>query len=113
MNKTAIAIKGKRAWVGILNDTSFTPESEIDTKTYSMEGYVPLLDYLRQIDPKITKKESEEFRKTIGYTKILVFMSETDNFWAYYNHKCLSCTKKCKQSSKVEVCFCPLYVEKK
>ena len=75
------------------------------------EGYIPMFEYLRLTYPKITKKVVKYAMSSVGYTSMFVYVEDNDDFWAYTNHKCNTCTKSCKQSSKVEVVTCPQYEE--
>jgi len=75
------------------------------------DGYIPLFEFLRLTDPKITVKATKETLLEMGYTSFWVYVEDNDDYWAYTNHKCNTCTKKCKQSSKVELLACPQYEE--
>ena len=115
----AIVIKRGKAWLGYLNGTSFVTElelgSERDLAKQSnidwSKDYVELHTFLKLTNPKQTKKQSEEIRKEIGYTKVFIFVEDNDDYWKYTNHKCNICKKTCKQSSKVEVVSCPQFEE--
>jgi len=77
------------------------------------EGFIPLFEFLQLTYPKITVKKVKELMKEVAFTQIYVQVEDIDDYWAYTNHKCNTCTKKCKQSSKVEVVSCPQYEEMK
>ena len=73
------------------------------------EGYIPLFEFLRLTYPKITVKHTKSLLKEISFTEMWVYVEDNDDWWAYTNHKCNTCKKSCKQSSKVEILACPQY----
>jgi hypothetical protein len=119
MSERAIVVKRGQAWAGILDGTTFVPEmnttawkfQDASLKEELEKGYISLHEFLRLTNPRQTKKESEACRKEIGYTQVYIYVEDNDDFWAYTNHKCNTCKRECKQSSKVEVVSCPQYEE--
>lgn len=105
----AIVMKRGKWYIGTLDNTDFYMDAAFDGDL--PDGYVSLYDYLVLTNPKMTKKESEVIRKEIGYTKVFVYVTNSDDFWGYTNQKCNTCKRACKQSHKVEVCYCPTYEE--
>ncbi len=105
----AIVIKRGKAEIGTIENDVFISEGGYSGDI--PEGYKPFFDFLRLSYPDVTKKQSEEVRKRIGYTKIYIYLENHDKYWAYYNHKCMMCQSSCKQSSMVEVMSCPQYKE--
>lgn len=73
------------------------------------KGYLNLYDFLRLTYPKLTKKQYKDRLKEIKATEAYAYTEDCDDFWAYTNHKCNTCQRKCKQSSKVEIVSCPQY----
>ena len=109
MSEQAICKKRGKTWVGTLTGTTFKPLKEWESD--KPNDYIRLHDFLLLTNPKQTKKQSEESRKEIGWTEVYIYVADNGDYWAYTNHKCNTCTKKCKQSSKVEILTCPQYEE--
>lgn len=109
MNEIAIVMKRGKYQEGAISGEHFTAYDDHDEDIPT--SYMPLHEFLRLENPKQTKKMTEVVRKKIGFTKIWIYVKDNDDFWAHYNHKCLNCTRSCKQSSKVEVIVCHRYDE--
>ncbi len=107
MSEQAIVMKRGKAKIGYITDNVFTPESDHDGEIPS--SYISLHDFLILTNPNQKVKDTEEVRKAIGYTKIWIYVENNDDWWAYFNHKCNQCKKKCKQSHMVEVMVCPQF----
>lgn len=110
MNEIAIVMTRGKYQEGAISGEHFVPYEE-DHDGEIPDTYILLHDFLKLTNPKQTKKESEVVRKKIGFTKIWIYVKDNDDFWAHFNHKCNTCTKTCKQSSKVEIIACPSYDE--
>ena len=110
--ESVIVTKRNKAWIGELDGLTVVKGVEVEG-TVPPDGYIPLHEFLRLTNPKQTLKQTSEVRKKIGFTQIFVYIEDNDDYWAYTNHKCNTCLKKCKQSSKVEILVCPQYEEDK
>lgn len=107
MREKAIVTKRWKSWIGTIHDNEFIWQAEwLDELP---DNYISLHEFLQLTNPKQTKKQSEKTRREIGYTKVFIYVEDNDEYWAYINHKCRTCKRKCKQSSKVEVVSCPQY----
>jgi hypothetical protein len=75
------------------------------------EGYVTLHEFFKLHKTKgmPSKKHVKALMKECTLSEIWVEIEGNDDFWAYYNHKCNTCKRTCKQSHKVELVSCPQY----
>lgn len=77
---------------------------------YPPKGYMPVYEFFKITHSHApTKSRLKELLKTVKVTEMYVFVEDDDDFWAYFNHKCNTCKRKCKQSHKVEIVSCPQY----
>jgi hypothetical protein len=120
--KAKIVARQKTKWMlGYLNDYVFVEEQKIK-KLSDLDNYK---DYVN-INTFFKKKGyNEEYLKKVfeknGFDSVYVLpmttelSSKTHNeyFWKKINKKCLTCTKDCKQSSKIQIIRCPFYERKK
>lgn len=102
-------------WYGKLKGLNFEKEHPLteknideDQKSMTIEEYFNM----RGID----KKYIDVLKKMYGADKIWIMkptnIKDDRKYWKKRNEKCLSCTKKCKQSIIADIYYCRKYDEK-
>jgi hypothetical protein len=119
--KAEIIVRIKSKWyIGTLEDFNFIEEKKIkklsDIDNYKKYINLSVFSKKIQINENYIKKVSEKYKFDSIYIlpSSLKVSSNTYNeyFWKEINKKCLSCTKDCKQSSKIQIIRCPSYERK-
>lgn len=121
--------KGTKHWVGKVKDLVFTPDREIEDIGEFLKQNIVLVDihrYASIIGCDLNKKEIDDIRKKMGYSKVWVIDEESPlpnkggdipvNSWQKWYFKfihpmCQKCAKECKQSSRVGL-YCNSFVKK-
>lgn len=113
-----IVARQKTKWImGKIDDYNFIEEKRIkklsDINDY--KKYININVFFKKMgfDEKYLKKalEKNKFDSVYVLPSSVIVSPKTHNeyFWKKINKKCLTCSKKCKQSSKIQIIRCPFY----
>lgn len=117
-----IVRRGKKYWIGSIENMVFKPLRLIDNMDEFLSSAPKLIDiyvYSKLIGLNSTKKEIVDICRKIGYTDIWIVDDESPKpntngisdivwrkwYFKFINPICQKCTKECKQSSRADV-FC-------
>jgi hypothetical protein len=120
-NEISVVVKNSSDewWTGTISNGEFLPDKQVKKleDVGDASSYIILSKYLKRIGLDITLTKS--ILKKTGLENIYVLYNRlqfcgsvkewNSYWWAKYNEKCLSCSKKCKQSIYAEVLVCKEY----